>query len=382
MVAGESCDALAVELQTAIRKAYGYELPIHQGTDGESAREILIGECGRANTDAVISTFTSSIGYTVKIDGEKILLTGVSNFGTSQAVQYFINTYVQNEYAAVLQIPDGLEYSYVGLAGAEHVELTEGADIRIMSFNILAELWNDKLPVNGRDEIVAATILTYLPDVIGLQEVTSTWYKRLGPMIENKYQFVNQRTAENLVNYSGMAYNVETVKPIESGCELFSQGNSGNLRLMNWGLFETIAGGERFVVMNTHWDINNSTEPKNAYRLVQSGEMANRVLELQQLYNCPVIVTGDYNANRNTEEFKNYISISNTKDAQVDAAVRVNAEYISYHAVGVVAKIGDTSIDHITYTAGTEALFFKNFNQSPICDASDHNPIMADFVLE
>lgn len=96
----------------------------------------------------------------------------------------------------------------------------------------------------GAMRLSAATILTYLPDVIGLQEVTSTWYKRLGPMIENKYQFVNQRTAENLVNYSGMAYNVETVKPIESGCELFSQGNSGNLRLMNWGLFETIAGGE------------------------------------------------------------------------------------------------------------------------------------------
>lgn len=70
------------------------------------------------------------------------------------------------------------------------------------------------------------------------------------------------------------------------------------------------------------------------------------------------------------------------QDAQVDAANRVNAGYVTYHNVGVTSYVGDTSIDHITYTVGAKALFFKNFIQSPIREASDHNPIMADFSLD
>lgn len=382
IVADEANKMLATKLQTAIRKAYGCELPINQPTATETPCEILIGDCGRTNTDALIDTFTSPVGYAIKTDGEKILLVGASEFGTTQAVDYFVQSYVENEYSAVLQMPADVNYGYVGLVDAEHVELTEGADIRIMSFNILTELWNDKLPVEGRDEIVAATLLTYMPHVIGWQEVSDKWYERLVPMVKEHYTFVNQKTAEGKVNYSGMAYNPSKVKLITSGCELFSLGNSGNMRLMNWAVFETVSGGERFALINTHLDINRTDgSPKNAYRLVQAKEMGEKVLTLQKEYNCPVIITGDYNCNRNTEEYKLFVETAKLKDAQWDAATCVNNTYVTYHNVGAVAASGDTSIDHITYTQGATALFYKNHIEPPICDASDHNPIMADFAL-
>ena len=382
IVADEANKALATELQTAIRKAYGYELPINRPTDAETACEILVGDCSRANTDALIDTFTSPVGYALKTDGKKILLVGASDFGTTQAVDYFVQNYVENEYSAVLQMPADVNYGYVGLTGAEHVELTEGADIRIMSYNILTELWNDKLPVEGRDEIVAATLLTYMPHVIGLQEVSAKWYERLVPMVKEHYTFVNEKTAEGKVNYSGMAYNPSKVKLITSGCELFSQGNSGNMRLMNWAVFETVSGGERFALINTHLDINRTDgSPKNAYRLVQAKEMGEKVLALQKEYSCPVIITGDYNCNRSTDEYKLFVETAKVKDAQWDASASVNNTYVTYHNVGVVSAAGDTSIDHITYTEGATALFYKNHIEPPICDASDHNPIMADFAL-
>ena len=371
----------ALALQTAIRKKYGYELPLRSPSDAETAREIVVGICGRAAAEAALKDTSSPIGYQIKLDGEKIVLAGKSKFGTKQAVNYFLETYVENDFAALLQIPSDMDFGFVGLVGAEYVELTEGADIRIMSFNILTELWDLKLPIEGRDEIVAETLLTYMPDVIGWQEVSDRWYKLLVPMVEDQYTFVNQKTAEGKTNYSGMAYNKDKVKMIDSGCELFSQGNSGNMRLMNWAVFETIAGGERFALINTHLDINNKTGEKNAYRLVQAKEMGEKVKVLQKAYNCPVIITGDYNCNRNTEEYKLFVTTAGVKDAQWDSAKAVNNDYKTYHDVGSKAGAGDTSIDHITYTEGAESLFYINHNTDPIIQASDHNPIMADFKL-
>lgn len=382
IVAGEADNELALNLRNAIRKAYGYELTINRPTAAETAREIIIGNSGRAASNAVLANLTSPVGYQVKVDGEKILLAGKSSFGTTQAVEYFLQNYVRNEYSVLFQIPKDVEYGYVGLADAEYVELTGDADIRIMSYNILTELWNDKLPVEGRDEIVAATLLTYMPDVIGWQEVSDKWYTRLVPMVKEQYTFVNQKTAEGKTNYSGMAYNKEKVTLIKTGCELFSKGNSGNMRLMNWAVFETIAGGERFAVINTHLDINRTDgSPKNAYRLVQAKEMGEKVLALQKEYNCPVIITGDYNCSRSTEEYKLFVETGKVKDAQWTSVNAVNNTYKTYHDVGSVAGAGDTSIDHITYTEGAEALFYMNHIGPPICDASDHNPIMADFKL-
>ena len=42
----------------------------------------------------------------------------------------------------------------------ETAELAEGADIRVMSYNILHPDWNDKIPIKGRDEKVM-NILKY-----------------------------------------------------------------------------------------------------------------------------------------------------------------------------------------------------------------------------
>ncbi len=382
IVAGEEDQATAQTLQTAIRKKYGYELPIKRPTDAETAREILLGDSGRKQSDTVLAAITSPIGYQAELDGEKVVLAGASKFATKQVVDYFVQNYVETDFSAVLQIPADLAYGYAGLTGAEYVELTEGADVRIMSFNLLTELWDAKVPVEGRDEIVAAALLTYLPDVIGLQEVSAKWYERLVPMVKDQYTFVNEKTAEGKVNYSGMAYNKDKVKLITTGCELFSLGNSGNMRLMNWAVFETLAGGERFALINTHLDINRTDgTPANSYRLVQAKEMGEKVLVLQKEYGCPVIITGDYNCNRNTEEYKLFVETAGVKDAQWTSEQAVNNDYKTYHTIGVTADKSDGAIDHITYTEGVTSLFYMNHIDAPIRDSSDHNPIMADLKL-
>jgi len=144
----------------------------------------------------------------------------------------------------------------------------------------------------------------------------------------------------------------------------------------------TAYAGERFIVISTHWDINTADEPKNRLRLIQAGEMAERVKELAKEYDCPVIATGDYNAGRDTEEFRLYEKDAGTKDAQKDAEVRENDAYRTAHKMGTIPAIGIGSIDHITYTEGVTGLYFKNFISQPYLEDSDHSPILCDFRFD
>ena len=52
-----------------------------------------------------------------------------------------------------------------GFTFSESPVLADGAEMRIMSFNILCELWDSKaVDVESRMQIVMATLLTYSPD--------------------------------------------------------------------------------------------------------------------------------------------------------------------------------------------------------------------------
>lgn len=375
----------AVSAATALRKALttesGIEFTIKSdflmpGTAPDaSAKEILVGETNRAEASA-----PAGVGaWSITVSGSRIILAGRSAGALADAMEAFMNQITKTEDGSLaVTLPEA------GLTGSaeEILPLTEGADIRIMSYNILAEMWNDKLPIPGRDTVVADTMLSWLPDVIGLQEVSENWYKALAPMVGDTYAFVNEQNDKGEQNYSGMAYHTGKVKLIADGCERFSQGNSSKLRLMNWGLFERIDGGERFIVISTHWDINTADEPKNRLRLIQAGEMAERVKELAKEYDCPVIATGDYNAGRDTEEFRLYEKDAGTKDAQKDAEVRENDAYRTAHKMGTIPVIGIGSIDHITYTEGVTGLYFKNFISQPYLEASDHSPILCDFRFD
>ena len=260
------------------------------------------------------------------------------------------------------------------------VPLTKNADIRIMSYNVLAELWNDQLPIEGRDVIVGDTINILNPDVIGLQELSENWYRALTPLIESSYVFVNQTIPSGESNFTGLAYNREKVKLIHDSCDAFFSGES-NLRLMNWGLFEKLDSGKRFILLSTHWTPGDGDKAKE-YRMAQASEMALKVKELYLQYHCPVIAVGDFNCGKKDDEYKMYKNLFNIKDAQTDADVRKNALFYTAHLMEIIPPPYDNSIDHITYTKGVHALYYKNFISAPFLKASDHSPILCDFSFE
>lgn len=263
-----------------------------------------------------------------------------------------------------------------GFAVSDAPELAAGANLRVMSYNILSEEWNDKLPVDGRQESVSSTILFYAPDVVGLQEVSDNWYAVLPSLLAADYSMVCPETSRGQTNYTGMAYHKRKVTLLESGTDIFKAGNSTKLRLVTWGLYEKLDGGRRFLVMNTHWCIH----PDN--RMGESQEMADLFVAYREKYACPVITIGDYNSGQHSEEYQNYVQRTGLKNARVDAE-KTERDYRTAHSVGKKPRAKpEDSIDQIFYTDDLSCLYYNVLIDPVILAASDHCPIYADMKLE
>ncbi|HEV7298730.1 MAG TPA: endonuclease/exonuclease/phosphatase family protein [Tepidisphaeraceae bacterium] len=278
--------------------------------------------------------------------------------------------------AILLFVAEGVAWGQ-GFAVTDSPALAAGANLRVMSYNILSEEWNAKTPIDGRQDSVSQTIRHFAPDVVGLQEVSVKWYGVLPGLLLPKYEMVQTTNSKGESNYTGMAYHTEKVKLLDSGTELYSVGAGGTkIRLVTWGYYEKLDNGAKFVVMNTHWCIR---EPN---RLVHAQEMADLFAKLREKYNCPVVTVGDHNADQNDQEYKDFASKTGMKNARVNAEKK-NRDFRTAHSLGKKPRpLPDSAIDQIFYTDELTCLFYNVLIDQVILDASDHCPIYADFKLE
>ncbi|MCQ2427258.1 MAG: endonuclease/exonuclease/phosphatase family protein [Clostridia bacterium] len=256
--------------------------------------------------------------------------------------------------------------------------LAEGAEIRIMSFNLLCELWNDKPPIEGRDTRAMAIFTYYAPDVVGIQEVSDKWYSALDNCFGGLYAFTDRKTERNATNFSTLIYNTEKVKLLDHGTQVFSKGNDPRLRLVTYGVFEKLDSGKRFIVVTTHWDLGSNPQ----YQQVHSDEMADICLSLGKKYNLPVITTGDYNSKESSSYITNFLAKTGYIDSKYTAA-EVKHDCKTYPDLGVhVSTAKAECIDHIFASPDVEFLFYNVEVSDVATDTSDHNPIYADLRLK
>ena len=375
-----SAKDLAKELQKAIKDTCGAELKIVGAHVAASEKEFLIGNTTRAESTAVISKL-SGLEYAIAVSGSKIILGGNTNMATSLAIDAFIEKFLINDFSDVCKVPSDYNEINTGtitLKGGEDPELAEGADLRIMSFNILAELWDTKAKATlpGREENVAAILLSYMPDVVGLQETTDLWYSLLEPKLEGVYKFASHKIPSGKTNYSTLMYNVQTTQLIECKTVVYSKGNSSQMRNLTWGRFRRISDGAEYIVTCTHWDITNDRID------AQWPENAQLIKELYEKYKLPIFATGDYNADE-TEQFKSFMTKTGMLDPKYKAKTINNAGK-TYHDLGQKPSSSEYAIDHIPCmpVAGTELLYYNVLKCQAALDASDHCPIYIDVKLK
>lgn len=270
----------------------------------------------------------------------------------------------------------------------ENHELTEGADIRVMSWNVLSPDWlhfdKSKAPMADRHEKMAALVLDYMPDVIGLQESTSRWHKAFKPLLIDTglYGITNRQSHADGFKYCAcpILYNPLTVQVVEE--YLIDLDKHSDCRVFAVTVFEKLSDGSRFVVTNTHpapWD-----EPENyARNWATMTEIAAE--QLAKFADLPMIMVGDYNTYEQMDEFPALIETLGVKNAKTESETM--AQNVSTY-IGWQGKMADYDrptpyvLDHILVNDNVAVKLYDVVVDHEADQASDHLPIYADIDLK
>lgn len=367
--------------QKTIKENYGVDLPVVDDTAPETACEFLLGNVNRPLAKKYLEKEEARqplVCLTV-VKEKKLLLGSVQDELIAFMIESFCQKYMSPEYSFLIHLPASLEEIGSAFQFADSTRLAEGANLRVMSFNILCELWNELAVIEGRELPVVAPIFTYKPDILGLQEVSDAWYPMLDALFGDTYVTADKKDGRNYTNFSPLYYNTETMTLLEHGVRPLKVGGNG-LRVLSWGYFERKSDGARFVAINTHWNVGGDDQA-TVEQTAQAREMAEFVLSLKTKYNCPVVTTGDYNSRLSQVPLQTYIEGSGMKDACTYAKV-VNRSIKTTHTLFSESTRGaGEAIDHVFASDELEILFYNVLIDKCLAPSSDHYPIYADIKL-
>jgi len=361
-------------LANAIEETYGVKLEVLSDRTEVTEREILVGMTSREASKKYLTPENSG-SYHIRVEGKTLIIGGYEHLVTHVAVDDIIAKDIRG-YGD--RLPYTTDYERSVPMFSDKAELAEGADIRVFSFNVLFNT-TVKNPTPLERSACLVNIMKYFePDVIGLQEMNIHWHNAYADVAPDNYKLVNENTETGVLNYSTIAYNVNKVKVIENGVKTYSKGNHSGLRVASWALFETLDGGERFILINTHWDIEDN------FKMPQAIEMGELAVELKAKYGCPIVTTGDYNRRPSTLEYKKFVEITGFVNAQDVAKASGNLGGSTHGSdpFGMPPSSNNTeAIDHIFSSTDAEFMYFTILHDKFALEASDHCPIYADIKL-
>ena len=201
-------------------------------------------------------------------------------------------------------------------------------NIYLMSYNIRNieggdSLLNDPLTYekDGRDQAVVDYILSEMPDVLGLQEVsvkthahysdrTLSWFDTLVQLEARGYAYYKGENIlpadDNKEMYNPIYYKADKYELVGSGFGYLSADGtqteySGEYRGVAYVVLKDKTTGEQFVYVNVHMTRKVSTDN---YQDDVAGYLMNFVEGLKSEYTCPIFIGGDFNGSYS--DYKDY----------------------------------------------------------------------------
>ncbi len=378
-------EILANDFKELLKNRYGVDIPVHSDSIAASECEILLGAVDRAEVSKYVSGMSSLEEYEhyMGVSGKKILFVGKNENAVETAIENFkLQNNIETPFSYTLNLKSDLSVKEIAYVYDKKSNPSNDYDLRVMSYNILS----DNLGSTGTNTSKkrcprwCAEFMYRMPDIVGVQEVDAVAYSLMEEYIGHTYAFTSKTNEDKYGNdhsYTSILYNKTTLRLIDSGVvnydkvynELGGQTVNINVRIVNWGVFEKIDGGEQFIFISTHWNNNNhGTTNVRSYQAAQLTEVVN---ELVEKYSLPVFSTGDFNSRSTQNYFVDYLNNTNQSNSHDNAAVDMSD------------IIGDKRIDHITYTPDAFEVVYYRYQVKPLLDkASDHYPVCADFKLK
>lgn len=356
-------------------------------------KEILIGNTNRTESRDALAELGDN-EYVIRWSGDKLVIIGSDDYTTKVAVDVFIEQCVNTAEGDKLALP--LDLNIKGKASIQKIELAEGADIRVMTFNILGST----IDTNNRKLDIVQTIVDYLPDVVGFQESNSNCLKNIHQSATiSQYYGVNRGSHGNgsTTNYTPILYLKSKYKQVEGGVEWNRCRYEGtNTKSMSWTVLERLSDGKQFIVVNIHGSLwstsytppagetheSMNAKAAKAWKEDNVTQMLEKIAELQVKYgNIPVFTMGDYNFNKTHSAYALMKStgLENSQEKAISATPGA-----SFHSnPGQSPDEAGLPIDHIFFSPDSiDPIKHVICKRTIDIAASDHCPVYTDFKLK
>lgn len=409
-------EAIANSIRDEIKTATGKTLPVYRDTAmAETVHEILVGPTNRPFSNECYAESSHIMQYEMRVANGKLQLVFGGPYSGKKCVEKFK--------VRILALKDklvaGTSYYATDFA-TDSQALTTGADIRVMSSNVLAYQWGEKsysnvYPVSTRCEIYAGVLLRFQPDIVGVQETDEPWMKALPYYLEAmaakdnvEYTHLLRRVTLNgttVVNFTSILYRSDLYTVNDSGCEIFEANYQTTYcqRVGTWAKFTAKSDSTRqMILVNTHW------AHETVERILSCvNEEAALIDRLKTQYpNVPIFCTGDFNSDpakkprdedqndpnvltrdQYLKQFVQQISGAIASDLAKEKGVLITPggcrASASQMNEATLRAVDDNFIDHIIITGGYADVLRHDTIRSNGCHVmTDHSPIYADFSLK
>ncbi len=288
-----------------------------------------------------------------------------------------------------------------------------GTDMRVLQFNIQTEN-GSSTPFRLRAEMYRELIDELQPDIVGMQEVTVSWFRWLDSRVFNdSYARIGEpRTPGGEAN--PIYYRKDKFDLVDGGTFWLSdtpdvQGSSfpnGNYpRICTWAVLRERSTGREFVHLNTHLDHNgknNSTDGNN----LRKDQIRVIIRFAERFKGMPTFLTGDLNNRRTTSGGNLYalykmivgktaVELENGEsyklklaDSRLESPVTVDENHLAtmtvqYDESSASYNPGKEPIDYIFFDPeSTDPHTYETFLISKgAYEISDHLPVFATFTI-
>lgn len=261
--------------------------------------------------------------------------------------------------------------------------------VNVMSFNIRMDNPEDSLNNwKYRKDVAAQIIKDQNIDIVGTQEVL---HNQLQDLLERlpdyNYVGVGREDGKQKGEYAALFYKKERFEEEESGTFWLSEtpdvaGSKGwdgaCERVASWAVLKDKETGKKIFAINTHLDhVGETARQKGVTLLIDRAKQLSNGL--------PVIITGDFNAERESGVIKHALDPNNSMqlfDSYAIASTTDNAKW-TFHDFGKLPEEERPYIDYIFVNKSVIVDEYKVMDEK-LNDIylSDHCPIVAKLTIK
>ena len=371
-------------LKDAVLKKTGIDLPVVADSEPLATENaVYVGSSFATLPESAPSLACDEMNTLCAVKDGNVYLAGGALLSDYLAVKNFVDEFFSEEAnAEAVEVSSEVK----SLLDIKNVPLTEGAEFRAMTYNILAEYpsWGTYLTVEQRSEAFNAVIDAYSPDVVGIQEVSEQWYVEIPKRYEGKYSFVFPRTPDDkFINMSTVWYKNEKFELVDSDLQYFSYRGPNKIRLVTWAVLKDKDTGKKLAFLNTHWMFYRPGDEERRSHSEENAVIINKVMA-----DHPDVAyafsTADYNTKLDHEFIANF-----TRDAHLVNSLDLAREAGTLkNDAGGCTKPGTERktqsggpIDHIFVTNNMQICAYETILWNCVEHVSDHSPKYADIIL-